>query len=1020
MGVIYEARQKNPDRLVALKMILGGAHRSTDTRLRILAEANALASLQHPNIVQVYQVGEHDGLPFLALEYVGGGNLAEALRGRPQLPRAAAELVKKLALAIEHAHRHGIVHRDLKPANILLQKSEIRNPKSEAQLFSDFGFRVSDFSPKITDFGLAKRHQTDLTVSGAILGTPSYMAPEQTVDSKRADPAVDIYALGAILYEMLTGRPPFQGATELETLEQVRLQEPVAPIQLQGKTPRDLQTICLKCLQKEPRRRYGTALALAEDLGRFLAGEPIQARPVGRLERAWRWCQRNRPAAALILVSTLALLALVGTGLSLGYNAELTRAYDSTRAAQAEAEENGRRLEESLYFQRITLAERERSNNNIGRTEQLLDECPAKLRGWEWSFLKRLCHLDLRTLHHSTGVCCVAASPDGQRFISGGLDGSVRIWSADGQQLLGWQAHQHPTLSVAFRPDGKCVASAGMNEGLVLLWDAQTGRQLRTLRPPPGSVYHICFSPDGKLVAVAYGRAAHPGTVQIWEAGSGRQHSTLTGHSGDVVFVSFSPDGTRIASASGSAFNSPDRHKVGEVILWDTARGVPLLTYRGHTHGAESVGFSPDGTRVASGGHDGSVHIWRADTGRLLQSLHGHTGMVSCLAFGRDDHWLVTASADQTLRLWDAISGRELAVLRGHTRWVNQVAFLQDYKRLVSASDDGTLKIWDPVNASECETLPGAADVRDSQLFRADGSRIAHFVDDDLVRVMDGRLKRPICNCRVYYTTAVAMSPDGRRLAVGNTRKVRNQAFPHWIRIWDLTADKEVQTLELATRRVDSLAYSPDGRWLAAAGPGEMRIWSATSNDLCYVAPLGTNEWAAVGFSPDSQRLACTQGSWVQGGSDQSGKLTIWERETRQVWQPEREWSGATFFTGSAPAFSPDGCLAALACHDCSVKIVETRSWEVVHTLRGHSHWPHAAAFNWDGSRLATGGHDRTVIIWDTKTGEQTLSLRGHTEPITSVLWSADGRSLASSDQTGEVRIWNASLNPESRPPLVP
>jgi tetratricopeptide (TPR) repeat protein/tRNA A-37 threonylcarbamoyl transferase component Bud32 len=313
MGVVYKARQKHPARVVALKMILAAAHAGEERRQRFLAEADVIARLDHPNIVRIYEVGEREGLPFLSLEYVSGGSLAQKLAGMPQPPRQAAALLETLARAVHYAHQHGVVHRDLKPANVLIadcglriadssDQSAIRNPQSAI--------------PKITDFGLAKQSGPDLTATGAVLGTPAYMAPEQAAgDSSSAGPAADVYALGAILYELLTGRPPFQGATPLETLEQVRSQEPVPPRRMQPKVPRDLETICLKSLQKEPARRYASAGALADDLGRFLGGRPVQARPVSTAERAWRWARRN-PLWAGTLLGIAGLLLAVATGAS--------------------------------------------------------------------------------------------------------------------------------------------------------------------------------------------------------------------------------------------------------------------------------------------------------------------------------------------------------------------------------------------------------------------------------------------------------------------------------------------------------------------------------------------------------------------------------------------------------------------------------------------------------------------------------------------------------------------------------
>ena len=329
MGVVYKALQIDLQRPVALKMILAGAHASAAQLERFKAEARAEARLQHPNIVQVYEIGEHDGLPYFSLEFVDGGNLSQKSDGKPQPPREAAHLIEILAQAAHYAHERGIVHRDLKPANVLLASPGRESGESP--------------TPKIADFGLAKclDDESGSTRTGLVIGTPSYMAPEQALGQNRdITRATDVYALGAILYELLTGRPPFLATTMLDTVEQVRTEEPVPPTRLQPKLPRDLETICLKCLHKDARKRYASADALADDLHRFLAGEPIQARPVGSAERSWRWCRRNPRVAGLS--AAVALLLVASTVGALAFAYLIDRKQRETEQARAAAEESAR------------------------------------------------------------------------------------------------------------------------------------------------------------------------------------------------------------------------------------------------------------------------------------------------------------------------------------------------------------------------------------------------------------------------------------------------------------------------------------------------------------------------------------------------------------------------------------------------------------------------------------------------------------------------------------------------------
>jgi eukaryotic-like serine/threonine-protein kinase len=1040
MGVVYKARQKSLNRTVALKMILAGRLASESEVQRFRTEAENAAGLDHPHIVPIYEVGEHDGQHYFSMKLIEGASLVREVAGFTADPRAAARLMATVARAVHHAHQRGVLHRDLKPGNILIDK--------EGQ-------------PHVADFGLAKRIEggSGQTLSGTVMGTPCYMAPEQAAGRNIGlTTSADVYSLGAILYECLTGRPPFRAGTPLETLMQVQHEEPEPPRKARSGVPRDLEVVCLKCLRKDPSRRYASAEALAEDLERWQAGEPIVARPVRSGERALKWVRRHPMPAALAAVSTLAALAVVGGLVGQWYNGQLKTTNAQLESAQIQLQESNGNLETAaeqlkassqqlkaslvavrteraktqryFYASQMILVERARQEGQPGRVVQLLrsvipDNTDAEdPRGFEWYHLWRQYQGEQSRLRgHEGAVTAVAFSPDDRLIASGSADKKVKLWdAATGKEVRTLDGHTAHVTSLAFSPDGRRLVSAGADR-TVRLWDTVTGKQLHCFEGHQGTVTSVAFSPDGRHVA----SGSEDKTVRVWDADTSLLAFEFKEHLNPVRSVAFSPDGKQVGSVSqGSRGDGSIASVKGEAIVWDTFGGEIYFKENGTWR---SVAFSPDGHHVAAAEvvralgtgkpPKHAVRIWHrtserwADLGikeasivgllgspigqgpllaasamfhkkaRTYCLLEGHTDAITQIAFSPDSKQLVSSSLDQTLKIWDVAAGKEAFTFHEETATLS-AAFSPDGLRIASGSADHTMKLWTPPGNS-LRTWRGVTDKSNRfQLrpihhveFSPDGMRIAGACGGKAVVWDVISGKESLRLEGVGFYGRVVWSPDGKRVAMGYL-------------VWDSATGVIDQQLSSGNSSPGTgvgrgTAFSRDGKLLAAVlRTNGAEVWDVTTGrHLHAFTTESIHEGfysSCVAFSADAQRLAV--GCAVQTDVGQEA-LGIWDLASGQVSLiPEGFHAGV-----NSVAFSPDGKWLAAA----------------IGNYHGHGETSRAE-----------------VRVWDAATGQQVFNLRGHVECVWSVAFSPDGKRLASVSgeldprpKPGEVKIWDMQTGQE-------
>lgn len=995
MGVVYRVYDTRLERTAALKVLLRKNTGDEIQLQRFIREARSVARINHPHIIRVFDVGEQPE-PYFTMEYIAGQEFSRLIKEGAIKPLQAAKIVRKVADALEAVHQQGITHRDIKPSNIILD---------------------NDGEPKLMDFGLAKTDDTTLSRTGEIMGTPSYMSPEQ-VNKKRANAGSDIYSLGATLYQALTGREPFQGDSVYNVIFQICNKDPIPPRMLNPDIAQDLESICLKCLEKKPEQRYASAHLLGQDLQNFLERRPVMAKPATGFTRAQKWVVRNKAVTSVTLGSASIVLFVLIFFIWHQHRrqAELTivlrnevRARQEAKnlAIQAEqakseakrekevadekrieaqharelAEQARVKVEQKSYYACIGLADKYREEHNTTMAASILAECPEEMRHWEWHWITHeLCsspYLLVQPECAQNHSC--AFSPDGTKIA---VAGERALWVATGKEQIAVFQKGDRFSSCAFSPDGNLiVAAAGKN--LVLMATA-TGEIVRTFPDAHRREIHACaFSPDGKFIA----SAGDDHQVKLWTLSRGEP--TTYDPKIPVYFCQFSPDSTKLL------FTCSDSSTY-RLELVDVGSGKTVKSLKRSGARIAHCSFSPNGRKVVFGGDDNTVHIWEWEADRLA-TLTGHHDNVKCCWFSPDGKIIASASDDDSVKIWNAGNGALLYTLLGHKGNVNSCAFSPDGNTLASVSDDG-LRVWD---------LPASVRPQESMVtccaFSGDGKKVATAGDAGL-SIWDSAgnllLTQPLPGTR-----SLAFTPDNRMLVTAT--------YLSEIELWDAQSGKRIRSFTGHQGPVNCCAVSPDQNLLATGGNDRVvRLWSLSKGKLLATLEGHGDDVEGCAFSPDGRRL-----------------MTVSDDDTVKTWDVAAMTLDKTLRGHNSDviccAFYPkgDSAIAVTGSEDNTLRLwnLDTGAFIV---LEGHSGYVQECAFSPDGKRLVSASEDATLKLWDaeaavallrSESGRRAdrsirplLMLKGHTESVYGCVFSPDGKSIVSVSGDRTIKMWQA------------
>jgi WD40 repeat protein/predicted Ser/Thr protein kinase len=1022
MGVVYRARQRSAHRIVALKVIrsdrleqLSPVERQ-EWFERFRREGQIAACLNHDNLVSVYEVGQVDGQHFYSMRLVEGQTLAEILRQGPLSAHRTVIYLEQVSRALHALHLRGIVHRDLKPRNILVDTND---------------------RPFVTDFGLAKwsEYTQGVTQLEACVGTPEYMAPEQARNPASVREASDIYSLGATLYELLTGRPPFHAADPIETRRQVLDEEPLSPRRLNPAVHRDLELICLKCLEKEPNKRYASALQVADELRRYRNSEPLRhTRPVGKAEHLWRWCRRKPFQAAAAGLAAVVLMAVTALTISLAFVVQLRGEKEHTQTALKEAETH--RREANRWLSRLrTLSALEQGQTLcekgdvprgllwLARSLELDPASPPDLNGLIRTNLacwSRLLSPLRALLPHAEEVAAVAFGRDGRTFLTATRH-QVQLWEAATCKSMGAPFDVRGyVLAAALSPDGKMFLT-GSADNTARLWEADTGRVISL--PHNGTVTAVAFSPDGKIVLTG----SSDKTAQFWDAVSGQPFGKPLPHKGPVLAVAFSPDGKTVWTGStrwdwkalpvlgasamgllgspmpGASLVAASALMPGTTPLrWDIVTGLPVVQPLPDLASVSTLAISADGKAFLT--VDGStVQIWHAATGKSIGKPFRMEGAGTAGGFSPDGKLVLTASKDKTAQLWQVSSGKPVGPRLHHQDIITSVGFSPDGRFILSGSEDKTARLWEVASTESHRLSLAHPSTIQAAAFSFNGKMVVTGSEEGDIRIWDvatGKLRGPGLKHQ-KLVKAVAFSPDGKTLLTGS--------WDATARLWEVATGRLLHLLP-HRKQVWAVAFSPDGKTaLTGSLDGTAQLWDAATGQPIGL-PLHHRRGAgvySVAFSSDGKRI-------VTGGGDDTAQ--VWDAAAQQPMSPPLQHKDEVW----RAIFSSDGRFVLTGSLDGTAQVWDALTGDRLGPSLPHQGKVWAVAFSSDDSLILTGSDDQggTARLWETVTGQLRGDPLQHQGIVRSVAFSPDARLVLTGSEDKTARFWDAATGRRCGPPL--